>query len=222
LVGLFAIFLVRSTGSLLATGIVFVMLLVAHPILRFPFSVDTLMLKRSGLLIVTAILAVLLAWLSPLRDSLLDLTVGKQDSSSYINRLASDAYAIDLVIQTKGLGVGMGSNRPSSMLTSLLSTVGVMGLVAFLVTFVMLLMNAGRQNSWIRWVGFALFIDIAFSDPDYTSPLIWIFLAYAVQMGNPPISSNGARSTGLTPSNGQITNGAVEVRDSRWLGAQPG
>ena len=183
LVGLFAILLVRSTSSLAAIGIVFGALLVSHHIFRFPFYINTLMLRRGALLIGIAAIALVLAVFSPLRDSLGSVTTGKQESASYVNRLVSDTYSLQLAVETKGIGVGMGSNRPSSLIPSLLSTVGILGLVVFSLTYFELLMNAARENSWLRWAGFTLVLCMTFGGPDYTAPWVWVVLAFAVQMG---------------------------------------
>jgi hypothetical protein len=84
--------------------------------------------------------------------------------------------------QTHGIGVGMGSNRPSSLITSLLSTVGLAGCVLFLIAYFRLLMNAAGEFSWVRWAGLVLLINAAFSSPDFTTPWIWVILGFAVQM----------------------------------------
>lgn len=183
LAGLVAIFLVRSTASLAAIGLIFAGLLVAHPVFRFPFHINIINLRRSALLIVIGAAAIALVAFSPLRDSLITQTLEKGDSSSFVNRLASDQYALQLFSATKGIGVGMGSNRPSSLITSLLSTVGLAGFVVFLLACSKLLANGARENSWLRWVGGALFLNMAFGGPDYTMPWIWVVLAFTVQMG---------------------------------------
>jgi hypothetical protein len=90
---------------------------------------------------------------------------------------------MELFSVTKGIGVGMGSNRPSSLITSLLSTVGLAGFAVFLLAYSGLLANSTRENSWLRWVGCALFLDMALGGPDYTMPWVWVILAFAVQMG---------------------------------------
>jgi len=120
---------------------------------------------------------------SPLRDSLIEMTLQKQESGSFINRLAADAYALNLFVMTKGIGVGMGSNRPSSLITSLLSTVGLLGLIVFLLAYFKLLSNAARNHPELLWAGLAFFLCLATSGPDYDQPWIWVLLAFAVQMG---------------------------------------
>lgn len=181
LVGLLGIFLVRSSASLLTIAVVFISMLITNRVFRFPYYIDRVTLKRSLFLIILGAIAIAAALLSPLRSSIEDLTVGKSESSSYINRLAADAYAIQLFVQTKGIGVGMGSNRPSSLLTSLLSTVGIGGFVSFLMMFIQILRNQDGEDAWIRWAGFALILDMVFENPDFTSPWLWGFLALAVQ-----------------------------------------
>jgi len=183
LIGLFCIVLVRSSGSLAAIALLFVLLLIAHPVWRFPLSIDTVMLRRGALLLSIAAVAILLAVFSPLHDSIARLTLDKQASSSYINRTAADLYALTLFEQTHGIGVGMGSNRPSSLIASLLSTVGLAGCVLFLIAYFRLLMNATGEFAWVRWAGLVLLINAAISNPDFVRPWIWVILGFAVQVG---------------------------------------
>ncbi|CAN5142609.1 hypothetical protein BH09ACT12_BH09ACT12_08000 [soil metagenome] len=57
----------------------------------------------------------------------------KVDSSSYDQRTFADQFALSLFGQTRGLGVGLGSNQPSSLMPMLLSCVGVVGTLLFVV-----------------------------------------------------------------------------------------
>ena len=182
LVGFGAIILVRSSGSIVAIGLVLTLLIVWQPFSRFPY-INTVRLTRAVLLagIVSVVLAVVL--FSSLRDSLIGMTVDKGDTASFVNRTASDMYAIDLFVRTHGIGVGMGSNRPSSLITSLLSTVGILGFVTFLFAYFKLLSNAAPAHRAWQWVGLTYFLALSTSGPDYDAPLIWIILAVAVQMG---------------------------------------
>jgi hypothetical protein len=110
------------------------------------------------------------------------LTVNKQEGGSFIDRTAADTYALTLFVKTNFMGVGMGSNRPSSLIPSLLSTVGALGLVGFLVAYFKLLSNADPNHPELKWAGLAFFICLAASAPDYDAPWIWVFLAFVVRM----------------------------------------
>lgn len=183
-VGLAAIMLVRSSTAIVAIAVVIGLLCLWHPIFRFPFYINLVRLRRVALLLVLGALVLALAIFSPLRDSLIMVTLQKQESGSFVNRLASDAYALNLFVMTKGIGVGMGSNRPSSLITSLLSTVGWVGLIVFLLAYFKLLSNVARNRPDLLWAGLSLFLCIAIAGPDYDTPWIWVFLAFAVQMGS--------------------------------------
>jgi hypothetical protein len=180
LIGLAAILLVRSSGTLAAIAIVLFFIVLWHPIFRFPFHVNLVQLKRVIILAVVGGAIVAAVIFSPLRDSLIEMTIRKQESGSFVNRIASDVYALHLFVETNGIGVGMGSNRPSSLLTSLLSTVGVLGLVVFLFMYFKLLSNAASKHSELQWAGLAYFLCLASSGPDYDTAWIWVFLAFTV------------------------------------------
>ncbi|MFT9454743.1 hypothetical protein [Komagataeibacter saccharivorans] len=60
-------------------------------------------------------------------------TTDKKDSQSYQDRSQVDHDSMSLVGETYGLGVGWGSNRASSLLPGLLSTIGLVGVVGLLV-----------------------------------------------------------------------------------------
>ena len=76
--------------------------------------------------------AVILAMLL-IDDPLSYLEFDKLDTLSAINRLASDLRSVELVQETGGLGVGLGSHRASSLLSTLFATTGIIGGSLFLI-----------------------------------------------------------------------------------------
>jgi hypothetical protein len=62
-------------------------------------------------------------------DTIIDATLSKGDSSSYIDRTTADLDSLSTLIPTFGLGTGWGSNRASSLFPGLLSTIGLPGLI---------------------------------------------------------------------------------------------
>ena len=77
-------------------------------------------------------------------SEVMDATLSKGDSSSYDDRTKTDADSMDLVMQTDGIGVGWGSNRSSSLLPGLLSTIGIPGVI-LVVIFSMALTRQVRR-----------------------------------------------------------------------------
>lgn len=57
----------------------------------------------------------------------------KADTLSAVYRFAADKHSLNLLVDTYGVGVGLGSNRPSSFLTFLISTLGIVGLIIFFI-----------------------------------------------------------------------------------------
>jgi hypothetical protein len=117
-------------------------------------------------------------------------TIDKSDTGSFIYRTTADLYSVLLTINTYGLGVGLGSNRPSSLLATVLSNTGVLGLGLFLTMAFQFVRNGSLTKSWIRWSGIALLIDLALSGPDITFPPMWALFALLAQIG----ASNAAIS----------------------------
>jgi hypothetical protein len=90
-----------------------------------------------GLVVVTAVPSVL-----PAVQFVFESTAAKQDSASYQERSTADRDALAVVPQTFGLGTGWGSNRASSLIPGLLSTIGVVGVIGLLVFDVRLVRSA--------------------------------------------------------------------------------
>ena len=60
----------------------------------------------------------------------------KGHSESFTNRLFSIEHSINLVKETFGLGVGLGSNRPSSLVVLLISCLGILSLPALWLLYI--------------------------------------------------------------------------------------
>lgn len=179
-----AIGMVGSSSSLVAVAVATLFLIFSNPIFRFPWYIRRARAKTFTVLVIGAIVVVVVLVASPLGPLLYSQTFSKQESLSYIHRLAADEYSLELLRRTYGFGVGLGSNRPSSLLSSLLSNVGILGSLVFFVMCVQLLSNAKGQYTWIRWAAVALLIDLVLGGPDITSPLIWTLLTMSVWFGS--------------------------------------
>ncbi|WP_432495902.1 hypothetical protein [Kineococcus gypseus] len=118
-----------------------------------------------------------LPWLTNLVGAVVD---DKVDSASYTERSGADDYSFGLVVDTFGLGVGVGSNRASSFAASLLSTVGVLG-TALLVAAVWVLVRETAHVRAVRpvtWALVALLLTKVVSGPDLadTNGILWMGL----------------------------------------------
>lgn len=77
------------------------------------------------------------------------MTSGVQDkltSTSFSSRSGADHFSYHLLLESGGLGLGLGSNRPSSFIPMLLSCLGVVGLVLFIVAMANICIPAWRLH----------------------------------------------------------------------------
>jgi hypothetical protein len=192
IVALAAIGLVASGGSLLALTLFIPVLLSAYFPFRFPWYIDMRRMKRLVyvVLLLAAPLALALFASSGYREALLANTVSKSDSGSFINRTASDLYAIQLLIQTHWIGVGLGSNRGSSLVPTLLSNVGIVGVLTFGAFYIKLFARLPEEHNWLKWAGYALLLNMCIGIADVTIPILWIPILLAVQFS--PVASRPA------------------------------
>jgi len=107
-------------------------------------------------------------------------------------RLKIDLISLRLIIETYGLGVGMGSLRASSFIVTLLVSTGIMGLyfwISFMYCLIVKYYNANTlsDSQLITIFGFvgcslSMFIGI----PDLNLPMYWgfVFLAFVFCPGN--------------------------------------
>ena len=185
-VSLMGTMIVLSSGSLAAMALVVPCLLLARPPYRLPWHLNLTVLKRVLIVLAPVVLVVLTVFGVPtLREEILHFTVDKGASVSFVSRAASDLYALQLTSMTHGLGVGLGSNRPSSLLTMLLSNVGVVGSTLFFFMIARLLKNTPMSKQWARWSVVGVILAMIFGVPDCTFPVMWAGLVLCVYPSRP-------------------------------------
>ncbi len=103
----------------------------------------------------------------------------KMGSGSFNARAAADEFSLGLLERSYYLGVGLGSNRPSSFWPMLLSCVGLIGTMAFLAALITLARHAWRRSPQFRptiWAIVAMFVCKSFAGPAMSDPFIWLGL----------------------------------------------
>jgi hypothetical protein len=110
-----------------------------------------------------------------------EVLINKLDTASYKNRTIADLHALKLFVDTYGLGVGLGSNRPSSLLPFLLSQLGFVGTWLFLV-FIYKIMyftcKSLKNTEYFQYFFLlpAVLVSQLIAYPDITNPTLWQFI----------------------------------------------
>jgi hypothetical protein len=112
-----------------------------------------------------------------------DIVTNKMDSHSGLVRSTSAYFTFDLFLQTKCIGIGLGSHRGSSFILDMLVSLGIVGTYLFCKIYAYLLKYAIRtENNWIFKFIITLLIAQCIGVPDFSFSIMWmgLFMATAI------------------------------------------
>lgn len=214
IIGAIAVLLVStSTTGYLATAVMFCVLLVYFrpSVTHNPFERKS---SFGGWITVTVTMlfaaGISLVFMPSLSEAVLAMTVNKGQGTSLASRVIADQDTIRLLSSTYGLGVGLGSTRPSSLVAALLSTVGVVG-TAISGVFLYKIVRSfpGRQAPKMLQMSFWCLIGLIVADaiavPDVNRPTLWTLLLVVIAQLNVHGSAAGGRASAVSasvPANG--------------------
>jgi hypothetical protein len=117
----------------------------------------------------------------------------KLSSSSGIDRARSNEVALRTVLESWGLGVGVGSSRVSGLPMTLASTMGVPGVLCFIGFLVVLVRRCLRRRDALGRAFalgiLAMAIVWCLSIPDLALPYAWVLFGFAAGMLALPAAS---------------------------------
>ena len=169
----------------ISTSATFVVAILALGAVAAVVHVEKVLLRRgpvSAAAVTLMSLAALVAvWLLPRLAGYVEQTLNtKIASSSYADRSGADQQSFQLLLQTFGMGTGLGSNRPSSFAAGLLSTVGLPGTLLFIGLVVVLIREAYPVRAYrpVVWALVGALVAKLISSPDLsdTSGIVWMSL----------------------------------------------
>lgn len=99
-------------------------------------------------------LAIVAAWVLPIVADFVEATVNeKVGSASFNDRSSSKSDSYEILLDTSGLGVGLGASRASSFFPGLLSTTGLIGNLLLAAAVVCLIRRSAdiRQYRPVVW-----------------------------------------------------------------------
>lgn len=111
------------------------------------------------------------------------LVVEKLASDSFATRSASSTFSVRVFADTWGLGAGLGSNRPSSFPFMLISCVGAVGTILFVVAVGQLIRAAWQKPGYrpTAWALIAFFLAKGVAGANMSDPLMWLCIGVCAQ-----------------------------------------
>jgi len=194
-----------SLGATAAAGLV-----VTLVVLLRRFSRRQLVITGISAVLVLAVVGVAWPLLEPFTAGLVE---EKLTTSSFDNRGLSNWIAWGIFLQSFGLGIGFGSNRPSSFLFMLISCGGVIGTLTYLRASLAYMFGAWFTPAYraVAWAALAVLVAQVVAKPDLSMPFLWILLGlcaipYAERARERQESDEG-RLKGLVPGLHRLTTG---------------
>lgn len=152
---------------------------------------------------IVAALAVAVIFIPDFRQLLTDILWRKNQTNSGQERASTIIVAINVTLKTFGLGVGLGSNRPSGMFFYIISNIGVPGCVLFaslLISTLRTIITANGQSleessrvrAYLRastWAFAMFFLAMLISGGDISSPHLWILWSMVAIFGRNAIET---------------------------------
>lgn len=177
----------NAMNGYVAFAIVLCMLFACFPPFRGPIQTRRFLAKGWMVLVAPLLAAtgLVLVAFPNFAASALTVTSQKSDTLSFLHRLYSDLTALNIFLDTWGMGVGLGSNRPSSMLMAFLSTVGIVGTVLFALFLIRVVRafpgkSASGMIQWTFWSLVGLLIAQLIAVPDMNRPVLWTLIILVV------------------------------------------
>jgi hypothetical protein len=220
LAGAVAAFLVlldtTATNGYVAFAVVLCFLFLYFSPFRGPKAARRFLMKGWMTLVLPLLgLAVLIAVAFPrLLEVAFTLTSEKSDTLSFLHRVSADLTAMNVFVSTWGLGAGLGSNRPSSLLMTFLSTVGIVGTILFAV-FLFRIVKAFPGKSapsvmhWTFWSLVALLVAQTIAVPDLNRPVLWTLILLVITQLSVPFRRPAPASVRFAVRNFNPSGSAV-------------
>lgn len=134
--------------SLALYGIFFVLRMLALPGITNPAKARAALAVAGVLILVTALTYIAApTMIESILEVVRRMTLEKSSSSSGLQRLYWTMQGWELFKSSYGLGVGAGSFRSSSMFVAMLGSMGVIGIVSFLI-YLLTVFQPWRRSSW--------------------------------------------------------------------------
>ena len=189
----------------LAIALPFLIIIALVSFSKSMISVKSVFVRLAALALLVALLAIAYQGAREFQPELPDfyhslLSVIQERASGPIGfRGQSNLDALNVIRNTWGLGAGLGTNRASSYLLSMASTIGLPGLVLFLVLLIYQLrllargaLNGSPLSALVLGGTIGTFSGLVVGIPDLLFPAwwVWLIVGFAIVASNPQTAAS--------------------------------
>jgi hypothetical protein len=150
-------------------------------------------------------------------DMLTTLVFDKSQGSSYVERSGANTMALNILIETYGLGIGIGSHVASTILLTVLSNSGLLGTIA-LAAFIVLLFAPGPRGRFfqpVHWFLAGILAASSFVGTNLNPTVIWV--AFGLALGARTSAAIAMRSASPVSGRGLVTSARLSG-NTAWDG----
>ena len=207
LLTVFAMLITVSSTAYLSLFMILIIILLGLgfvPLLKSGWVDKSVAMIFLTLIVIACLLLMLWLGSEQVRELIDVVLLQKSDGDSFGVRFDADIQSVQILWNTYGLGVGLGSNRPSSFLLFLLSNVGILGFLLF-TFFIYSLVRSALRNTALSatsqdgqnllhdwavagiWGLGSIILAKVIAQPDLSfSPMwVWVFLLTSLGAFNP-------------------------------------
>lgn len=181
-------FLSTSTTGISVLFIIYTVLFLVFIsyLIRRHLNISKILSIKVFLVVIPFILIIIALITQPILINFVqESVIDKPKSGSFFSRTNSDLYSLELFMQTYGLGTGLGTNRPSSFLTYVLSNIGLVGFVLLATLIFKIIVISGKNfvdrvsNPYTMAILIYIIAKII-AIPDLNAPIFWILLFLSI------------------------------------------
>jgi hypothetical protein len=107
-------------------------------------------------------------------ENMKNMLFNKAISTSGMVRSTALHFTWDIFLQTKGMGVGLGSHRGLDFISNTLVSLGIIGTVLFGGFYFYLLKCLHSKNLWLLSFALVLLVAQCMAIPDFSFPIMWM------------------------------------------------
>lgn len=222
-----SLLLMSTSSTAYVTLVIFAVIVAVHIMLKMfgPALGQPVRLRREHAVTVVVLLAVSIAisfyvhsFAEAVNEVMRAAIFEKNATSSFEQRTGADLMAIEIALQTGGVGLGLGAHKANNLFTTLIASSGVIGTAVFLF-FIFTTLQAPRASTAIATTSFrevrafalGILLVHAISAPGLNSLFLFCAFGFCIGMKALPTGETEPAPVDTEPALGRVYTPALRL-----------